>query len=104
MQLADAEQSRFGESPDFCFALGDLLLEWAAHDPARGPELVPLIEAAWQRAVAIGERPELPDSVRGRGSFLSAHNLAVLYAGLNRHDEACSWRERERAMRAPASG
>jgi glycosyltransferase involved in cell wall biosynthesis len=97
--LAQAQHDRFGDSPDYCFALGDLLLDWAAHEPARGPELVPMIEAAWQRAVSIGERPELPDSVRGRGSFLPAHNLAVLYAGLNRHDEAERWRAREQAMR-----
>ena len=101
--LADAQQMRYGDSPDYCFALGDLLLEWAVHEPARGAELVPLIESAWLRAVAIGERPELPDTVQGRGSYLSAHNLAVLYAGLNRHDEAARWRGRERAMRAAQS-
>lgn len=100
VQLAETEQARHGDSPDFCFALGDLLLEWAACEPARGPELLPVIESAWQRAVAIGERPELPDTVLGRGSFLSAHNLAVLYAGLKRHDDAKAWREREREMRA----
>jgi glycosyltransferase involved in cell wall biosynthesis len=97
--LAQTQHDRYGDSPDYCFALGDLLLDWAAHEPARGAELVPMIEAAWQRAVSIGERPELPDSVRGRGSFLPAHNLAVLYAGLNRHDEAERWRAREQAMR-----
>jgi len=98
--LAQAHHDEYGDSPDYCFALGDLLLDWAAHEPERGAELVPLIESAWQRAVAIGERPELPDSVRGRGSFLPAHNLAVLYAGLNRHDEAQRWRAREQVMRA----
>ena len=100
LQLAQAHHDQYGDSPDYCFALGDLLLGWAAHEPARGAALVPMIESAWQRAVAIGERPELPDSVRGRGSFLPAHNLAVLYAGLNRHDEAERWRAREQAMRA----
>jgi hypothetical protein len=64
---------------------------------------VPLIESAWQRAVTIGERPELPDSVQGRGSFLAAHNLAVLYDGLQRADQAQHWRERERTMRAAAA-
>jgi len=102
LALAQQEQDRFGDSPDYCFALGDLLLDWAAHEPARGRELVPVIEAAWQRAVAIGERPDLPDSVHGRGSFLSAHNLAVLYSGLSRHDEARHWLQREQAMRAAA--
>jgi glycosyltransferase involved in cell wall biosynthesis len=99
VQLAQAEQLRFGDSPDYCFALGDLLLDWAAHEPARGAALVPLIESAWQHAVAIGERPDLPDSVHGRGSYLPAHNLAVLYEGLNRSAEARHWREREQALR-----
>jgi tetratricopeptide (TPR) repeat protein len=99
VDLADAEMARFGDSPDFCFTLGDLLLDWAAHEPARGAELVPMIESAWQRAVAIGERPELPDSVHGRGSFLAAHNLAVLYDGLCDADRARHWRSREQAMR-----
>jgi tetratricopeptide (TPR) repeat protein len=100
VQLAQAQHDRYGDSPDYCFALGDLLLGWAAHEPSRSAALIPVIESAWQRAVAIGERPELPDSVHGRGSFLPAHNLAVLYAGLNRHDEAERWRAREQAMRA----
>jgi glycosyltransferase involved in cell wall biosynthesis len=100
VRLAQSQQVRFGDSPDYCFALGDLLLDWAAHEPTHGPELVPLIEAAWQHAVAIGERPDLPDSVHGRGSYLPAHNLAVLYEGLNRADEARHWRDRERALRA----
>jgi glycosyltransferase involved in cell wall biosynthesis len=100
VELADREMALFGDSPDFCFALGDVLLDWAAHEPARGRELVPLIESAWQRAVTIGERPELPDSVQGRGSFLAAHNLAVLYDGLRDPQRASQWRQREQAMRA----
>jgi glycosyltransferase involved in cell wall biosynthesis len=101
--LVQGRMADFGDSPDFCFALGDLLLGWAAHEPARGAELVPLIETAWQRAIAIGERPELPDSVQGRGSYLAAHNLAVLYAGLNQPEAADEWRRLERAMRAAAN-
>ncbi len=102
IEIADAEMPRFGDSPDFCFTLGDLLLDWAAHEPARGADLVPMIESAWQRAVAIGDRPELPDSVQGRGSFLAAHNLAVLYDGLRDAAQARHWRERECEMRVSA--
>jgi glycosyltransferase involved in cell wall biosynthesis len=100
--LAQLHQAEYAASPDYCFALGDLLLSWAAHEPARGPDLAPLIEAAWLRAIEIGDRPELTDSVHGRGSFLAAHNLAVLYAGLGLHDDAQHWRTREQAMRAAA--
>jgi glycosyltransferase involved in cell wall biosynthesis len=103
-EFAQSQVAAFGDSPDFFFALGDLLLDWAAHEPARGAALVPLIESAWQRAVAIGERPDLPDSVHGRGSFLAAHNLAVLYAGLCRAEQAAHWRLRELEMRAAADG
>jgi len=98
LALAQAEAPRWSESPDFHFAIGDLLLDWAAAEPARGESLVSMIESSWQRALAIGERPDLPDSVRGRGSFLAAHNLAVLNAGLGREAEASRWRARAAAM------
>lgn len=102
LALVQREAARWDDSPDFHFAVGDLLLDWAATDPARGAGLVPLIDERWQRAVAIGERPDLPDSVRGRGSYLAAHNLAVLHEGLGRHDVAQAWRERELTMRQTA--
>lgn len=102
LALVQREAARWDDSPDFHFAVGDLLLDWAATEPAKGAGLVPLIDERWQRAVAIGERPDLPDSVRGRGSYLAAHNLAVLHEGLGQHDVARSWRERETAMRQTA--
>ena len=46
------------------------------------PRCLPMIESSWLRALEIGEQPELQDTVRGRGSFLAAHNLAVLHASL----------------------
>jgi glycosyltransferase involved in cell wall biosynthesis len=99
LALVQREAGRWAESPDFHFAVGDLLLDWAAVQPGHAAALVPMIDASWQRAVSIGERPELPDSVRGRGSYLAAHNLAVLHGGLGRHDIARQWREREAALR-----
>ena len=51
-----------------------------------------MIESSWLRAIEIGERPELQDTVRGRGSFLAAHNLAVLHASLGADAEAARWR------------
>jgi glycosyltransferase involved in cell wall biosynthesis len=100
--LADAEMARWGESPDFYFTLGDLLLAWAASQPERAGELLPMIESSWLRAIEIGERPQLQDTVRGRGSFLAAHNLAVLHDGLGDHEQAQRWREREAGFRAAA--
>jgi len=103
LALAQAESVRFAESPDLHFALGDVLLDWAASEPARAMSLVPLIESSWQRALELGERPDLPDSVRGRGSWLAAHNLAVLHEGLGRGEQAEAWRGRAAQMRAAAA-
>jgi len=101
--IVQDELPRWGDSPDFHFMLGDLLLDQALADPARAAELLPLIESSWQRAVTIGERPDLPDSVRGRGSFLAAHNLAAFYASLGRAAEAELWRARSAAWREAAA-
>ncbi len=100
--LASDEMVRWSDSPDFFFTLGDLLLDWALAEPARAAELLPQIEASWQRAVAIGERPELPDSVRGRGSYLAAHNLAAFHQSLGQAGPAALWRERAASWRADA--
>ena len=100
--LADAEMARWPASPDFFFTLGDLLLGWAASAPERAGELLPMIESSWLRAIEIGEQPQLQDTVRGRGSFLAAHNLAVLHAGLGDAGQARQWREREAVFRRPA--
>lgn len=104
VELASLELERWGESPDFFFTLGDLLLDWALAEPQRAAELLPQIEASWQRAVAIGERPDLPDSVRGRGSFLAAHNLAAFHASLGQTAQAAQWRERAARWRAEIEG
>lgn len=101
--LAGDEMARWSDSPDFFFTLGDLLLDWALAEPARAAELLPQIEASWQRAVAIGERPDLPDSVRGRGSYLAAHNLAAFHHSLGQADQAALWRERAASWRAGAN-
>jgi glycosyltransferase involved in cell wall biosynthesis len=104
LQLAQAEMPRWDGSPDFFFTLGDLLLDWALAEPVRAGELLPMIESSWQRAVEIGERPELPDSVRGRGSYLAAHNLAAFHASLGHEEEERRWRNRATQWRAQADG
>lgn len=102
IDLAGREMERWNESPDFFFTLGDLLLDWALAEPQRAGELLPQIEASWQRAVAIGERPDLPDSVRGRGSFLAAHNLAAFHQSLGHVEQAAQWQARAQRWRAEA--
>lgn len=88
LMLAEQELGRCAESPDYFFALGDLLLDFAADEPAQADALLPMIESAWQRCLEIGERPELSGAVAGRGSHLAAHNLALLLDGTGRAAEA----------------
>jgi glycosyltransferase involved in cell wall biosynthesis len=102
MQLAEAEMPHWSHSPDFYFTLGDLLLEWAAAQPGQAPTLLPMVEASWRRALDIGENPALQDTVLGRGSFLAAHNLAVMFDALGDAPRATEWRERAATMREQA--
>jgi glycosyltransferase involved in cell wall biosynthesis len=102
VESAQAEMANWPASPDFFFTLGDLLLDWALAEPARAAELLPMIESSWLRAIEIGEQPGLPDSVRGRGSWLAAHNLGAFCASLGRDEEARRWREQAAAWRAGA--
>lgn len=92
LMRAEAGLARWSDSPDFFFALGDVLLDWAADEPERAGELLPMIESAWQRCLAIGERPELEGAVAGRGSTLAATNLALLYDTLGRPEDAAECR------------
>ena len=91
VDLAEAEMPRWAGSPDFYFTLGDVLLDWAAAEPARSGELLPMVEASWLQAFEIGEQPQLQDTVSGRGSHLAAHNLGVLYGGLGLQEKALFW-------------
>ncbi|MFY7866148.1 glycosyltransferase [Roseateles sp.] len=93
MQFAESQLQICRESPDFFFALGDLLLDCAADDPAQGEALLPLIEDAWRRCLEIGERPDLSGAVQGRGSHLAAHNLALVLEGTGRPEEAQALRQ-----------
>jgi len=88
VEFAQEEMASCSDSPDFFFALGDLLLDFAAEDTARAPELLPMAEAAWRQCLAIGERPDLVGAVAGRGTSLAAHNLAVVLTGTGRAAEA----------------
>lgn len=102
MALANQEMADWAHSPDFFFALGDLLLDWAVAQPKLATSLLPMIESSWLRALHIGENPTLQDTVRGRGSFLAAHNLAVMFEALGDTSKAQLWRERAAAMRQVA--
>jgi tetratricopeptide (TPR) repeat protein len=77
------------DSPDFLYALGDLYLAQAARDPQRAlSDHLPLAEWAWKRCLEVGDRDDLDGSVHGRGGYMAAHNLAVMYETLGRADLA----------------
>jgi len=101
---AETQMSACGESPDFCFALGDLLLDWAAEQPAWAAELMPTMEHCWRRCLELGERPGLPGAVAGRGSYLAAHNLALVLEATGRQAEADAWRQSIQAAGRCAAG
>lgn len=93
LERAQVELPRWRHSPDFFFVLGDLLLDWATEQPTLAPGLLPMMEDAWQSCLALGEHPELEGAVRGRGSHLAAHNLALLYDLMGRPDDAARHRQ-----------
>jgi len=92
VDFAQPQMAAGADSPDFFFALGDLLLDMAATQPAQAGELLPMVEASFRRCLELGEHPEQPGAVAGRGSWLAAHNLAVVLDGTGRADEAAAVR------------
>jgi hypothetical protein len=66
-------------------------------------EILPVVEQAWLKCLEIGEQSGLEGTVRGRGSFLAAQNLAVLYEQLGRLDEAQDDRVRAQVLRQQAN-
>ena len=100
LQLTEAEFEQWPGSPDFFFAVGDLYLDWGLHNPDRAmKEALPLVEYCWLRCLEIGEQPDLEGSVRGRGSWLAAHNLAVFYGTLRVADKAAAYQALADEMR-----
>lgn len=70
-----AEAGPWGDSPDLHFVMADVLLDLALARPARAESLVPLIRRLLRRCLEIGERPDLPGAVTGRGSDSARRNL-----------------------------
>lgn len=92
IEFAESEMKNWEHSPDFFFALGELLYDWGKQNNGEQfDSLVPMIEAAWLRCIEIGDQPSLSGTVRGRGSFLAAHNLAVVYETLGDKEKAAQY-------------
>lgn len=70
--------TQWPDSSDIQFAYGNACLDAAIADPASAREVwLPAARAAWERCLEIGEHDRYDGHVRGRGSYLAAHNLAV---------------------------
>jgi len=80
-----SETASWDDSPDLHFVMSDVLLDLALSRPARAPELLPLIRALLQRCLEIGERPDLPGAVAGRGSTSARHNLDLALGHVHSH-------------------
>ncbi|GAB7564041.1 hypothetical protein LG202_20800 [Methylobacillus methanolivorans] len=98
LHLAEAEMPHWQHSPDFFFALGDVLLDWAIADPAQAEVLLPMIASSWERCLEIGDNPTLNSTVIGRGSFLAAKNLHAFYLSLGQSDQAEYFANLEREL------
>jgi len=90
-------------SADVSFAIGDLLIDWAATEPAQAAQLVPHAIDAFLNCLDIGEHPEVNRAVAGRGSHLAAHNLGLLYEVSGRDEDARLIRE-QYGLRKPDQG
>lgn len=74
---------RYQHSPDFHFAAGNAYLNKAVSEPAQAILVwLPRAVQSWQRCLEIGDQPELEGSMQGRGSFLAATNLRVVFGQL----------------------
>ncbi len=92
MALSGPERPYWQHSADFHFALGDLLLDMALADPQQASKWMALMEANWTRCLEIGETPELEGAIEGRGSYLAAHNLALMHELLGNAGPAAHFR------------
>src|SRR5690606_8392899 len=100
MYVAENEFPHWQDSPDYFFCVADVFLDWAIQHPDEAAsQYLPVVESSWLKCLDIGERPDLSDSVAGRGSYLAAQNLAVLYENTGRAALAAEYRDKARAMR-----
>jgi glycosyltransferase involved in cell wall biosynthesis len=82
LELGLQAQSHWPDSSDVHFAFGNVCLDASLLDPAGALEVwLPAAESAWKQCLDIGECDRYEGHISGRGSYLAAQNLAVLYGG-----------------------
>lgn len=102
LALVDEELPSQDQSPDFVYLVGDLFFEMILHDRTKSVSLAPMAEACWRKAMSIGDRPELPGTLTGRGSFLAAQAMYVMHSTLGHPQEADHWAEKAAELRRAA--
>lgn len=100
MLFASDEMRYFGDSSDFYFVVGCLLLDQMQKHPEQGESLLPMIEESWLKALQIGERPDLAGNVSGRGSFMAAGQLWALFDARKEMDKASHYKGMQADMYA----
>jgi hypothetical protein len=100
-RLAETEGLSNACSPDFHFAVADLMLDWTASAPGSTLQLLGQAERSWRRCLEIGERPDQTGAVHGRGGHLAAFNLALVLEGTGRMAEAAELRHRYKLSTGP---
>jgi hypothetical protein len=100
-RLAETEALSSAHSPDFHFAVGDLMLDWTASAPGSALQLLGQAERSWRRCLEIGERPDQTGAVHGRGGHLAAFNLALVLEGTGRMAAAAELRHRFKLSTGP---
>lgn len=102
--LISEVKAEMNASPDFHFAVGDLMLDWAASEPHEATTMLAQAESAWRQCLALGERPDQSGSVVGRGGDLAAFNLALILEGTGRPGEASELRRQFGLSTGPMLG
>jgi tetratricopeptide (TPR) repeat protein len=87
-------RAQWPDSSDVHFAFGNVCLDASLLDPASALEVwLPAAETAWKQCLEIGESDAHEGHISGRGSYLAAQNLVVLYSGLGQNEFASAYRE-----------
>ncbi len=88
-KFAEDEMAYCQKSPDFFFVLAHIMIGLAMKQPHRArDEWLPMARISLLFAIKIGDAPHIEGSVSGRGSSLSASDLAKLDLALARLKEA----------------
>lgn len=76
--IMNQESDFVSQFPDYHFACGVIYLDMIIHDQERYITLLPRIEQAYKRCLAIGETEQY-DTVQGTGSYAALYNLGNYY-------------------------